>query len=71
MTKTLTEKKKLSEIVNSGSSKMLSDPVYRKLASKIFKIYKQVKPMHPESGEIPPLTQLLEIERFLEDCVFF
>lgn len=50
---------------------MLSDNVYRKLSGKVQRIYKMVKPMHHEAGEIPPLTQLVEIERFIEDSVRF
>jgi hypothetical protein len=50
---------------------MLSDAVYTRLSKEIFKIYRQVKPAPAESGEVPPLTQLLEIERFLEDCEKF
>jgi hypothetical protein len=50
---------------------MLSDGVYAKLSNDIFKIFKQIKTAQGESGEIPPLTQLLEIERFLEDCEKF
>jgi hypothetical protein len=56
MVKTLAEKNKLSQIVNSGSNKMLSDQVYAKLSKEIFKIYKQVKPAPAESGEVPPLV---------------
>jgi hypothetical protein len=50
---------------------MLSDGVYAKLSKDIFKIFKQIKTAQGESGEIPPLTQLFEIERFLEDCEKF
>jgi hypothetical protein len=71
MVKTLGEKNKLSQITNSGNNKMLSDAVYTRLSKEIFKIYRQVKPAPAESGEVPPLTQLLEIERFLEDCEKF
>ena len=69
--KTLGEKNKLSQITNSGNNKMLSDAVYSRISKEIFKIYRQVKPAPAESGEVPPLTQLLEIERFLEDCERF
>ncbi len=71
MTKTLAEKNKLQQVTNSGNNKMLSEAVYAKLSKEIFKIYKQVKPAPAESGEVPPLNQLLEIERFLEDCEKF
>ena len=65
--KTLAEKNKLSQIVNSGNNKMLSDNVYARLCKDIFKIYKQIKTAPSESAEVPPLNQLFEIEKFLED----
>jgi hypothetical protein len=67
MSKTMNEKNKLSQIVNSSSNKMLSDAVYLKLSNKIMRIYKLVKPQHPEAGEVPPLNQLFEVEKFIED----
>lgn len=71
MNKTLLEKTALQQIVNSGSNKMLADSVYHRLCADIVKVFRQVKPQHPDAGEVPPLTQLLEIERFIEDCAFF
>ena len=71
MTRTMAEKNKLSQLVSGSSNKMLTDPVYQKLSKQIIAIYKMVKPNQPEVNEVPPLTQLAEIEKFLEDCVRF
>lgn len=70
MAKTQQEKHVLSSIVSSGSDKMLSDQVYVKLCGDVNRIFRQAKPSHPDGTEVPVLSQLLEIERFIEDCAF-
>ena len=65
------EKDMLSSMQSSNEQKQLKPQEEAKIRKKVMEIFQEVKPSFQQNSEISILAQLLEIERFCDDCLMF